>query len=261
MGSVRGWENVRGARLPASAIDALASLRREPGVSLAWEPERDRAWVEWSAGSDGPAIIRALRPVRGVEFFEDLDGDWHRFGHALPCWDVPPPDADALRLDRAIIPGALAIVPPPDDAVAAAELTLVPDDRPRRATAARGTIDDLARWADSAPTAWIEALEAACSGDTVLVRCRYPGKTPAWAGSVRFWGSDVLIPLGYRVEPDLNPQALVRALSLVAASDEHVVVFDLVGAEWIESAAFRRLTRAGCRLTLARLASARGGNS
>ncbi len=263
MGRAGGWESVRGARLPASAIDALAALRRESGVALAWEPAEARAWVEWSSHSDAEAILRALRPVRGIEFFERRDDAWHPFGRSLPAWDVPPRDSDPIRLDRAIIPGALVIEQPSGPALEPVELRLVPDDRPRPATAARGRLEDLARWADSAPTARIEALEATVSGDSVLVRSRHVGETPAWRGDVRFWGRRVLIPLGFRVEPGLSESGLCEALGMAGrdrpdlADDpaRGIVLFDQDGVQWIESSAFRTLSRASCRLSASRSAN------
>src|SRR5262249_60427606 len=62
---------------------------------------------------------------------------------------------------------------------------------------------------------------------------------------LRFWGSDFLIPLGFRSDPDLPPAALRAA---VGASADELAVFDQNRLELIARAVFRPLHRAGIRL-------------
>ena len=64
-------------------------------------------------------------------------------------------------------------------------------------------------------------------------------------GAVRYWGGDVLVPLGHRPEPDLAPETLRAA---AGASAEELLVLDGGGAEVVPRAAFAPLTRAGVRL-------------
>jgi MoxR-vWA-beta-propeller ternary system domain bpX2 len=70
---------------------------------------------------------------------------------------------------------------------------------------------------------------------------------PAAGDGLRFWGCDVLIPLGCRAEPDLAPRALRAA---VGAGPGDVVVLDDEGPELIPRQAFQPLSRAGIRLAM-----------
>ena len=62
---------------------------------------------------------------------------------------------------------------------------------------------------------------------------------------MRFWGETVLVPTGFRPEPDLPAAALRAALGVAA---DELLVLDETGAEVIPRAAFEPLTRAGVRL-------------
>jgi hypothetical protein len=128
----------------------------------------------------------------------------------------------------------------------------------------RCRLADLAAWADWAPSVWIESLSGAWCASTaeepdgaeVLLlgaahtaaraESRPPGsiRLPAFDGR-RFWGSDVLIPLGYRAEPELCQRALGAA---VGAGPDDLVVLAADGPELIPRRAFRPLSRASIRL-------------
>ncbi len=77
---------------------------------------------------------------------------------------------------------------------------------------------------------------------------------PASLGGSRFWGVDVMIPLGFRADPELSEAALRR---LVGAGPDDLVVLDANGYERIPRGSFRPLSRAGIRLASAGIASGR----
>ncbi len=70
-------------------------------------------------------------------------------------------------------------------------------------------------------------------------------RLPAPEDGLRFWGCDVLIPLGYRADPDLPNRALRQA---IGAGPDDLVILDHEGSERIPRKAFRRLCRASIRL-------------
>ena len=72
-------------------------------------------------------------------------------------------------------------------------------------------------------------------------------RLPAVPGAVRFWGTDLLVPVGHRPDPDLPPAILRDA---VGAGSDELVLLDEDGADVIPRAAFAPLTRAGLRLAL-----------
>jgi hypothetical protein len=228
--------------------------------------------------------VGRLLPLAGVEIFARRDGRWHRPGESLPAFEVPIGDGSAgSLLDRLVLPEPLVASRPDGEPPRPVHLRLVRDsgDLPQSATAMRCRLADLASWAERAPSSWIESLSAAWSdpsggcadGADVLVLgasdpvartdpgrplwdslartgARPPGRVrlPALGEGLRFRGCDVMIPLGYRAEPDLADRALRQA---VGAEPDDLVVLDDEGAELVPRQAFRPLSRAGIRLAVA----------
>jgi hypothetical protein len=133
----------------------------------------------------------------------------------------------------------------------------VRDDREsvRPAAAVRCRLAHLAEWAERAPSAWIESLSgtrcAAAGSDPGEAEVLLLGpslRLPSPRDALRFWGNDVLIPLGYRAVPELTERALHGA---VGAAPDELVVLDDEGPELIPRRAFRPLTRASIRLAMA----------
>jgi hypothetical protein len=234
------WADVRAARLPADGLGALAAVRCRPGVTV--HATDGYAWVVWPTGDDD--LVRCLRPVRGVEFFANRDGRWYRFGRRLPT-DEWPPVAGGTPLDRTIVPAVVTPLGPPATTDPPVRLRIVRGGPPHEATACRCPVRELARWADTATSLEIESVRAARYGDRALL---LGSRLPAVRGGERFWGERVLIPVGYRPEPDL-PEHLVREACRV--SHDELVLLDAEGAEAIPARAFAPLTRAGLRLALA----------
>lgn len=231
------WAEVTAARLPADALGALAAVRGRAGVRV--RLVGDLAWVTWPAGAAD--VVRCLRPARGVAFFAERDGAWFRLGRRVPTADRPPDDP-GQPLDAVLVPGRVSPTLPAAGRLAPVRVGVVRGGPVRPATALRCRLADLLPWAESATTAELAAVTAARCGEVALLRGE---KLPTVRDAVRFWGANLLVPLGYRVEPDLPPEAVRAAAG--AAADE-LLVLDEAGAEAVPEAAFAPLTRAGVRL-------------
>lgn len=235
-------EHARCALVPAAALGTLADLRREGGIEVVMDG--DRAWVRWA---DGPAgVVERLLPVPGAELFERRGAHWHRLGHALPSFDLPwNGPAEPLPLASVVVPAPIAPTPPDASPPGPAQLSLVPDDRPRPAVALACPLAALWAWAEWQPAARLATLRVAVANGEALVVGR---PLPPVADGRRSWGDRVLAPLGLRPEPALPSATLLR---LFDAGDDAIVILDEGGAEVVPRAAFGRLTRAGLRLALA----------
>jgi hypothetical protein len=230
-------DNVCWASLPPSALAVLADLRCQPDVRVALVG--GRAWVRWPAGDE--AVLRRVLPVAGAELYAERDGLWYRPGQALPTFGLPL-DAPTQPLDRALTPVPLRAEPPPPRQLRPARLRLVRDGQPRVATALLANLEAVRRWADLATTAQLTALQAARAGEQVLLLGL---RLPPLPGAERFWGTEVVVPLGCRPEPALPESALRAALGIPA---EHLLLLRDGGAEAIPRAALQPLTRARIRL-------------
>jgi hypothetical protein len=236
-------EHVSCARLPAPALASLAGLRRVEGVSVL--PDGEHAWVFWEDGED--AILRAVLPVSGVELYERRGDGWHRPGRRLPSFEGPP-SGEPIPLDRAVTPERLSVEQSRPEVARPMPLGLIRDARPRPTTAMLCPLAGLVRWADSAPSAEIEAVRGALQGESALLLGR---GLPPCPGATRYWGSRVLVPIGFRPRPGLPEEALVEALG---ASDRELLrlvpVGDRLAVEAIPLDAFVPLSRAGVRLAM-----------
>ena len=234
-------EHVCCARLPASGLAVLADLRREPAITVT--PADDHAWVQWEAGSE--AVLRRLLPVSGVELYSRRDGLWYRPGAHLPSFEVPVDlEHGSIPLARAVTPRPIRPIEPDGTVLEPIRLGLAREATPRDASALQCALPDLGHWIEMACDTEIAALEAAWSGEVVLIRGR---RLPAVAGA-RYWGNRLLTPLGFRPDPGLPELGLRRALGV---AEGEVVVLAADGFETIPLAAFQPLTRAGVRLAMA----------
>jgi hypothetical protein len=248
------------ARLPATALAALADLRRELAIRVRVRPadDHDHAWVHWDAGNT--AVLHRLLPVPGVELYARRGTQWFRPGAHLPSFAVPEADdsdGQSIPLARAVTPRPIEAIEPggvgagggsgPPQPV---RLGLTRATTPRDARALRCTLGDLERWAEHVPSAWLAALEAAWmsegDGDGVAVFL-LGQRLPSLPGE-RFWGKGLLSPLGFRPEPDLPEAALRRALGV---NSRDIVVLEADAYEVIARDSFQTLTRAGVRLARA----------
>jgi MoxR-vWA-beta-propeller ternary system domain bpX2 len=225
----------RAARVPAAGLDALGPLRARGGVGVV---PGDPAWVTWE--NDRPDLVVALLAVPGAELFEPRDGRWFRPGSPLPAFDVPPA-GEPVPLERLLHPAPFAPTEPAAGEPRRLPLRLVRSEVPRPTTAIRCRAADLQAWADAAPAAEITAVKAARCGDVAWL---IGNKLPAVAGAERFWGDRVLIPLGYRADPDWPEGALREAAGV---GPDEILVLAEYGSEALPADALRPLTRASIR--------------
>ena len=237
------------ASIPTGALSLLAPLRGEAGVAV--RRDGDRTWITWEAGDE--RVLGRLLAVPGVVWYVERDGRWHPRDAALPAFDVPPLGDAAVPIARAIGPGPVepAPVPDPSAELGTIRLRLVRDGRPRPTAGLRCAVADLHRWADAVPSAEIAAVRAARSGDRAAL---LGAALPSIPGAVRFWGRDVLVPLGFAPAPEWPEPLIRRAAGADAEVDALVWVGDDAVVELIPRDAFAPLTRAGVRLAVAAVA-------
>ena len=239
-------DHATGARMPTSALASLAALRCVEGISVV--PDGEHVWVSWGSGDE--RVLRAVLPVEGVELYEKHGDSWRRAGRRLPTFEVPPA-GEPIALDRAVTPEPFSAEPPPVEALRPTPLRLSRDGRPRPTTAALCPMATLGRWADSAPSAEIEAVRGVLQGDSALLLGR---DLPAWPGSTRYWGGRVLVPIGFEPRPNFPEDLLLEALGGSGRELLRLVPDDRGGeglaADMIPLEAFRPLSRAGIRLAL-----------
>jgi hypothetical protein len=208
----------------------------------------DRSWIFWQAGDD--QVLRVLYPLNAVEFYELRDGEWYRFGHRVPSFDIPD-NQEAVPIDRAIFPDLFEPIHPGETSPTPSRFRLVRECSRMPSSAALCSLAELARWTDSATTREIELIRGTIRKDQALLLGR---DLPFWPGSTRYWGEQVLVPNGFRVRPGLTEKAILDALG---ASGLEIARFvqvdgaeDQARVELIAMDAFRPLTRAGVRLAM-----------
>jgi hypothetical protein len=249
------WKDVRRARIPVEDVTVLAELRGLSGIRLMLAGEF--AWVSWDSGSDlmQDMLVRRILPLAGAELYIERDGRWIRLGEHLPRFDVPPGDNPRwLPLERAILPEPIEAQAARKSAHAPIPIGLVRDLKRQGppASALRCPLGVLSAWAERATSAQLAALKGAWinsgsqepSGAEALL-IGPEGSLPLLPVGLRFWGALLLIPLGYRAEPDLPASAIRRA---AGAGADDLAILDQNGIELIPRAILKPLCRAGIRL-------------
>ncbi|MBA4187710.1 MAG: hypothetical protein C0467_06785 [Planctomycetaceae bacterium] len=236
------WREVTAARIPAEHLTALATVRNLDGLRV--HLVESTAWVRWSV--HGAEIVNCLLPIPGVALFVRRQGEMFEYGRRLPSSEVPP-IGDGLPVSAVLVPARFEITPPPTEPLAPAVLRIIRGGEPKPASALICNTADLLKWAEYATTAELAAVRAARCGERALL---LGSRLPAIGGSVRYWGKDVLVPVGFRTEPELSPTAIRAACG---AADDELVLLDEQGVEVIPQSVFRPLTRAGIRLGVAQL--------
>jgi hypothetical protein len=249
------WKEIQCASLPVPALAALADLRGRAEIQVLLAA--DRAWICWPAepGLIPELMARRILSVEGVELFTLRAGEWYRLGDHLPAFGVPfRGGTTGVPLDRMVVPSKLSVLRPRDGVSNALCVRLVRDaeERVRPATAFRCALPALAAWALQATTAELSHLQAAWlapsdgeNGSAEVLVIGGPGTLPLLPESVRYWGVGLLIPLGFRSDPDL-PEAAIRGVA--GAGDGDLAVLDDDGLELIAREWFKPLTRAAVRL-------------
>ena len=217
------WQDVRCASIPVDDLSVLADLRREPGIRVTIAGAAPGSAGTMSRGArrrPGGSWSSASCRWPGVEIFAQARWPLASAGRA---------PAGLRRADRRRFGGRRAgsSDPAPADDGGAARTRRPPhrsrsawcattDGRPRPAAAVRCRLDRLAAWAERAPSSLDRvALRGLDPGPREAGRarprccCSGPAaRLPVAEDGLRFWGVDVLIPLGYRAEPELAEPAL-----------------------------------------------------
>jgi len=249
------WKDVRCASIRVEELSRLADLRGRPEIRVSIAG--GMAWVCWEPESElmQAILVRRLLPLPSVELFTERGGRWYRLGEHLPAFSVPIRDGSAgVPLDRIVLPAPIQAQRPEGIPTVSQAVCLVRDDRSRArpSSGLKCPLGVLAAWAESATSAQIARLQAGWSGgssrsegDAEVLVLGSPGAIPLLPDGVRFWGTDLLIPLGFRADPELPEPALHHALG-AGATD--LAVLDHDGFELISRAIFKPLSRAGIRL-------------
>jgi len=249
------WKDIQGASLRVEDLPSLADLRGRAQIRVT--VAEGRAWVWWQADSDvmPELVARRIMPLEGAELFTRAGGQWYRLGAHLPEFGMPLGALEAgTPLERIVIPAKISAERPVGILPEPLVVRVVPFDsrQDRPATAMRCSIDELAAWADSATSSRLSRLEgvwrACSSGDenqSAVLVLGDPGTLPLLPRSTRFWGADLLVPLGFRLEPEL-PAPAVR--HVVGAGKDDIVLMDEKGYELIARKAFKPLARSSIRL-------------
>jgi hypothetical protein len=212
-------------------------VRCAPDVRVATSD--GRAWLRWQAGDD--PILRQVLPIAGVRLYCRRDGSWFRPGRHLPTHEVPE-DLAYRPLHEVLTPAPVAGLPPPNLALRPVTLGLVRDGWPRQTTAVVCDLSALIRWADTVPAPRLAALRAVSFEGRVLVVGK---RLPLVPAGERYWGERVLVPLGFRLDPELAETLVCSALAL--AEDDWLLLGSR-RAEVIDGTLLRPLARAGLRL-------------
>jgi MoxR-vWA-beta-propeller ternary system domain bpX2 len=249
------WKNIHGASVRVEDLASLADLRGRAQMRVT--VAGGRAWVWWQADSDvmPELVARRIMPLEGAELFTRTGGQWYRLGERLPAFGVPLGAlAAGVSLDRIVIPAKISAERPGPDLPDRLAIRVVRDDsrQNRPATAMRSSIDELAAWADWATSSQLSCLRGAWrvaspgeEGPSEALVLGDPGTLPLLPGCTRFWGANLLVPLGFRLEPELPAPAICQ---IVGSGQDDLVLMDENGHELIAREAFRPLTRTGIRL-------------
>jgi MoxR-vWA-beta-propeller ternary system domain bpX2 len=249
------WKDVCRASIPVEHLPLLAELRGRGEIRVF--VAGDVAWISWEPGSEllEEILVRRILPLERAALYTERDGLWYRLGERLPRFDVPTHDAsDWPLLERAIFPEPVKAVLAREGLQAPIPVRVVRDATatPRPASGLRCSPLALAAWAERSTTAQLAALSGAwlepglSDGSEALVLVTGSAESlPLLADGLRFWGTELLVPLGLRPEPDLPASAIRHA---AGAGPDELAVLDQDGIELIPQAIFRPLSRAAIRM-------------
>jgi hypothetical protein len=228
-------DQVRCASLPKEALPALVKLRCSD-VRVAVTPTL--TWVRWPDGNE--EAVRILFTIKGAKLYVERDGIVYPLGGYLPATDVPPVQTFE-PLAACITPAPLGAEPVDSPPLEPLRLTLVPDQHQRRTTAMLCNLATLKEWVKSPAVSHLllDSLRAARCRDLVLLIGK---RLPLLASCTRLCGSEVLVPIGYRTEPDL-PESLARAALGVAA--EEILVLTDRGGDIVPKRVLQPMSRIG----------------
>ena len=230
---------ISAARCSTDSLPALAGFRADAAVRI--HVEGGWCWARWPEGRDD--VLATIRPIPGVEFYEFRTPHWYRAGSRLPS-SRRPPEGNGESIARLLFPGTFPIPPVEEADVPKLPLQLERGGPAQPATALACDLAALIAWGDTATTAELRATRAAVSGSQALV---LSAKLPAVAAAERFWGSEIFVPVGFRIAPALPLHLLRQAVG--ATADEYAF-FREAGIDLVPRSTFEPLTRAGLRMAV-----------
>jgi uncharacterized membrane protein len=230
------FDDICCARIPVDALPRLASLRVEPGLRAALTVEH--AWLRWEAGNEH--VVELVMPIHDAVLFRFHEGRWHRFGESLPAFDFPS-DLNYQPLAHVLFPAAVQPISPPKRIRQPVQLALAREDRPRTTSALLCPIRVLCEWSDTIPTSRLESIVGLRLGEEALL----VGENLPLLDGQRYWGRDVLIPLGYAPVPSLPESALREAAGL---QEDELLLWRVEQADVIDRTLLSPLTRAALRI-------------
>jgi len=233
------FDDVCCARIPRDSLALLACLRIEPGLRACLTEQH--AWLRWDAGNE--RVLRAVMPIHDALLYCFHDGRWHRFGHALPDFEFPI-DLHYQPLAHLLFPMPVQPIPVPATSWQALRMTLERDDRPRATTAMRCTLQALSAWSDTVGTQRLASLRAVVQRDEMLILGR---DLPILENACRYWGHDILIPIGYAPSIAIA-ESVLRESGHVA--DEDLFVWEPQRTMTVPRASFTAMSRASLRLCM-----------
>jgi len=233
------WQTVKAARIPWSQLPALALLRDRADVLVC--KKGNDAWIRWGASQS--LVIECLLGVSRVAFFVKKGSTWFPFGRLVPTALAPPEELGEPIVFH-LSPLAPESVSAPAGPAGKISWKLKPGDSPQPATAMTCSLAALAAWAESATRWEIEQLKAARKGDRAILKGE---RLPSIAGSTRYWGTRVWIPLGFVGDPPFHEAVLIAAANL---EPDAILLCQDHQREVIPEHAFGPLNRSGIKLAL-----------
>jgi hypothetical protein len=243
------WKDVRRARIPVGDLPVLAELRGRGEIRVLIAGAV--AWISWKPGSElmEALLVRRILPLEEAVLYTERDGRWYRLGEHLPAFDVPGADESEWPLvERVIFPERVSAVVSRERLQAPIPIRVVRDvvSAPRPASGLRCSPLSLAAWAEHSTSAQLAALKGAWLRREALVLLTGSSDAlPSMPDGLRFWGTELFVPLGFRAEPDL-PAAAIRCAA--GARPDELAVLDEDGIELIPHAIFKPLSRAAIRM-------------
>ncbi len=233
------WNAATEARIPTAELARLASLRDRADVRV--RTADSWAWITWT--TNGIDVIRALMPSPDATFYRIEGETRYRLGQLLPTVESPPLGNDR-SLASLLIPEKPLALPVTDGPQSRAQWRIVRGGSVRPTTALVCHLHSLTPIAESATTAELAAIRGLFDANRAIL---FGANLPAVAGSTRFYGNDLLLPLGYCPEFDLPAKLLLESLGVtpgdkLMATEEFLEVIPADRAE--------PLTRAGLRLAI-----------
>lgn len=217
----------------------LASIRLLVGVEVTCQEP-----LLWLRGGelDGPVSL-ALRKISGLDRYDlTEDGQCIQPGHLIPA--RPLPQGSWVALSKFLAP-EVPVASLAGDASSPVSLQVVPSNLPRQPGALLASLADWLEYACIAPEVRLRALTFAVSSrrEALILGC----PLPPVRGTAMVVESGLIVPCGYRWQPELDAEAVWKAFPV--ETGDMVLLRPDVPFEVIAKDQFVAATRSAVRLT------------